>query len=560
MQHSGKRVGPLQKTTHELWYAWVGLFLLASLFRLTGPAWDGGIAAHPDERFLLGVGHQVRLVENICAAVPDYAYGHLPFALLRLLVLIAPDADPLYAARLLSGLIGVLIVALAGRCAKEILGSRDNEVLSLLAGAVACTAPFLIQQSHFFTVDPLGTVLASGALLAGCRRRWRTAGVLTGLAVATKLSLILTAVVLVAWAYWCEHAAARDVQASRRRRHGVPVAPLRVSLFAILGFALVSPWSFITPVACWRGPVIQGLMAGGRLDFPYTRQYAGTLPWIYPLEQMALWGLGPAATAMGLVGILMTLRPYSSQHGAGRAALSLPWVWTVLAFLVLGGLKVKFPRYLLPIYPWWAGWAAAAFGRLSRRVGVLAWSVLLAVTLGGTAFLGVAQAALYSRPHPWVEASDWIYRRVQPGARLAVEAWDHPLPVPRPGGDPTDYGQLTLPVYDPEGPEKMATLQAIVADVDAVILASRRGYAANPSPSTLTWYRGLLRAQQIHVFARCPTLGPLAITDDPFADAGLPVGVTLAKRCGTRYVLRLPALDESFRVYDAPMTLVMDRR
>jgi hypothetical protein len=36
--------------------------------------------------------------------------------------------------------------------------------------------------------------------------------------------------------------------------------------------------------------------------------------------------------------------------------------------------------------------------------------------------------------------------------------------------------------------------------------------------------------------------------------------LTLAARCGAPYVLRLPRLDESFRVYDAPAVLVLVRR
>ena len=52
-------------------------------------------------------------------------------------------------------------------------------------------------------------------------------------------------------------------------------------------------------VSCWRGPLVQASMATGRFDFPYTRQYIGTWPFVYPLVQMALWGLGPLAAFAG---------------------------------------------------------------------------------------------------------------------------------------------------------------------------------------------------------------------------------------------------------------------
>ncbi|MFP4395422.1 MAG: hypothetical protein ACLFTI_09180 [Anaerolineales bacterium] len=52
-------------------------------------------------------------------------------------------------------------------------------------------------------------------------------------------------------------------------------------------------------------------------------------------------------------------------------------------------------------------------------------------------------------------------------------------------------------------------------------------------------------AREVIAFGRCPRLGPLALSDDPLADSGLPVTISLAERCGTPYALRLPALDEN---------------
>ncbi|MCD6286791.1 MAG: hypothetical protein J7M39_12840, partial [Anaerolineae bacterium] len=425
----------------------------------------------------------------------------------------------------------------------------------------------------FYTVDPMGAAFAGGALLAAARRRWPMAGLLTGLAVACKLSLVVTAVVLLGAALVhtrgrapAEGASAAGVRRWRRFLHvaGAFAWP------AVVAFLAVSPWPLLTPVACWRGPLAQSMLASGRYVLPYTQQYTGSLPLVYPLVQMGLWGLGPVVTVLGTAGLVV--RGVASSR-SGRAWVSPVWLWTVIFFAATAALRVKFPRYLLPLYPWWAAWAAYLLWgrglRLSR--GWVASVAGLAVAT--TAILGLAQVGLYATPHPWDTASRWLTTSVPPGSTLIVEAWDHPLPVPATAKEvgasleaPTAnevgaYAQISLPVYDDESPVKLAQL-AGAAEADVLILASRRGYGAlsrEPAryPETLAWYRAQLEHREIHVFTRCPVIGPVAITDDPLADAGLPVPFSLAERCGTRYALRLPRLDESFRVYDAPLTLIL---
>lgn len=543
--------------------AWGLLLLLAAALRLPAADWDAGIAAHPDERFLLGVAQQVPLYGNVCSASPGFPYGHLPVTLARLLVLTAPNADPLYAARLLSALIGVALVALTGSCGRALAGRRAG----LLAGCVAAFAPFLIQQARFYTVDPLAAALAAGAVLAATRRRGWAAGGLMGLAVASKASVVIGVLPLLAPVLF------RSLHGrgwSRQRMAHAFGAAVPFTAFMVLTFAAVSPWSLLTPVACWQGPLTQSLMASGRFEFPYTQQYAGTLPYVYPLVQMGLWGLGPVATLLGLAGLLAAGGKVLRRRTWSQAR-AVPVLWTLIFFLTVGALHVKFPRYLLPLYPWWIAWAVygtwagwglvARLGKWSPAVRGLRW-VAGGLLVVGTVPLGLAQAGLYATPHPWTSASEMLTRRLPDGAAITVEAWDHPLPVPLPDEEIPALHPITLPIFDEEGDEKARALRAGASEAEAMVIASRRGYGAlSRQPeryaATLAWYQTLLDSHDAAVFTRCPRIGPLAITDDPLRDAGMPVPVDLAARCGTRYALRLPKLDESFRVYDAPLTLIL---
>ena len=531
-------------------WLWVLLLLVATGLRLPAPDWDGGIAAHPDERYLLGAAAETPFLGNVCAAMPDFPYGHLPVGVAQLLVLAAPDADPLYAARLLSGLVGVAVVIVAGACGRQIAGRTGG----LLAAAMAAFSPFLIQQARFYTVDPLGTLLVSGAVLAACRKHWRAAGICLGLAVACKVSLVLATLPTAA--------AAMGLHRETSRAARLRVAHILVA--AALGFFFAAPWSVLSPIACWRGPAIQSLMASGRYLFPYTRQYAGTWPYAYPLMQMGLWGLGPLVTALGTLGLgLGAARTRTLSSLLRRPA----WCWPCLYFLTVAALSVKFPRYMLPLYPWWAAWAAYAAVRVGRRAPRCLAHGLAALCLVSTAILGLAQAGLYGVAHPWIMASEWIGSHLPAGATVGVEVWDHPLPVPLETVSPAVYRQVALPTLDEESADKVSELAALSAEVPTIVLASRRGYGAMAQQpvenrATLAWYRALFEVRDKRLFVRCPRLGPLAITDDPLSDAGLPVpdGLTLAERCGTPYALRLPRLDESFRVYDAPTVVVLTTR
>ena len=557
------------------WVLWVGLLLVSTALRFAGPDWDAGIAAHPDERYLLGVAAAQPLYTNVCATAPDFPYGHLPVTLGRILALTAPDADPLYAGRLLSGLAGVLLVAVSGACGIALAGWRGG----LVAVAVAAFAPSLIQAGHTYTVDPFAALFVSGAVLAARCRRWRASGALMGLAVACKASAavavlpILAAALLVGGEGRPSGGGIRSrLWGAARSRSGRRRA-VQVGAGALLVFAVVSPWSLLTPVACWRGPIIQSLLVSGRFEVPYTLQYAGTWPFIYPLIQMGLWGLGPTATLFGLGGLISGL--WAAWRGARRSswADAMTAGWTLLLFLSIGALHVKFPRYMYLLYPWWIAWAAYfCLGRAQHRTpssrllasGCRGRAVALLLLVGVTLLFGLAQASIYTQPHPWQAASEWLFAHLPPGALITVEAWDHPLPVPLGAEEASQYTQLTLPIFEEDDADKAHLLEMALRDETTVIVASRRGYGAlarHPEryAGTMAWYHELFSSREAIVFSRCPRLGPVALTDDPLRDAGLPQAQSLAQRCGTLYALRLPRLDESHRVYDAPFVLLLRR-
>jgi hypothetical protein len=69
----------------------------------------------------------------------------------------------------------------------------------------------------------------------------------------------------------------------------------------------------------------------------------------------------------------------------------------------------------------------------------------------------------------------------------------------------------------------------------------------------------MFRARKRLVFSRCPKVGPVAFSDNPFRALRTHKAPDLRDICDARFIIELPRLDESLRVYDAPITVLLVR-
>jgi 4-amino-4-deoxy-L-arabinose transferase-like glycosyltransferase len=525
---------------------------LAEALRLSGVAWDGGIGAHPDERHLVGLAEGLGWPDrlNPFALDPAFPYGHLPLYLLALV----GGRDQLMPARLLVALLNTGTVALAAALGQRMGGRRAG----LLAAAFLAVMPLHVQQAHFGTADVPLAFFVTGTLLFATRLaergRWRDAvlaGLWAGLALGCKAGAALLALPLVA--------ACGVGPATVRGRVGRGLA---VAGMALAAFALTNPFALLEFSRFAANVAAQAALARGTALAPYTLQYHGTLPYLYPVAQQLTWGMG---LVLGLVcfggaGIAIwqaVRRPLAPAEWVGLA-------WTLPFFIFIGGLFVKFPRYLLPLTPLLAVYGAQAVVKARQghtTKGTILRGVLVALALLPASLLSLALVASYDEPHPWAAASDWIAVHLPPGAVVAVEAWDHPLPL-----DPAGRDVQILPVFDEESPEKWEAMEHALAEADAVVVASRRGYGAlarwpGRFPLTTAYYQALFAGEGgfriAACFGRWPRVGPLALADDPFGAVGLPPPEPVCRPAEP--VLWLPRLDESFVVYDHPSVVILRR-
>lgn len=576
----------------------IALLLVAAALRLSGVAWDGSIGAHPDERYLVGVAEGLArpLRPNPFTVDSAYPYGHLPLYLLLLL----GGTDRLMAARLLTGLLDVGTVALTAALARTLIAAAGRPRLrsggALVAALFLAVMPLHVQQAHFATADVPLTFFSIGALLfaarsvarsparseAECRQRdsaplrrypetcgvrsarlilrhivsdlqerasrvgysLRTgiAGIWAGLALGCKAGAALLLIPV---------ALAGALGAENRREQVQRVAGMLGA--ALATFAVTNPFAVLEFPRFLTNVTVQTALARGAALAPYTLQYRGTMPYLYPIAQQLVWGMGPLLGLLSFGGLTWTVAR------AARGRLS-PAEWVVLAwalpfFALTGGLYVKFPRYLLPLIPVLAVYAAQWLIAIGRGPATRA---LFALAVLPAAWLSLALVASYGQMHPWVAASEWIRAHLPPGSVIAVEEWDHPLPL-----DAEGYTLRVLPVFEPEGEEKERVMASVLAEADAVVVASRRGYGAlarwpDRFPATLACYRALFAGERGFIAAGCwgrwPSLAGVSLADDPFGAASLPLPHPDCRPAGAW--LRLPRLDESFVVYDHPEVVV----
>lgn len=251
-----------------------------------------------------------------------------------------------------------------------------------------------------------------------------------------------------------------------------------------------------------RGVGEQIRMVLGEADLPYVRVYAHTLPVLYPLRELALWGWGPmlllaAVAAAAAASRRLTIRWrrwLAGRWNEGSVLLLLLLAWLLPMSVRLSTLQVKYLRYWEPLVVPAALVAAWWLCRLRPRLRRRAFTVVAA----GTVLWGVAYVWAFVDPHPHRTASEWLAPLLEDGQVVAFETWDETIAL-----DVVDGAveRISLPSYDLPDDEAKALRWAGELDrADWVVLTSNRvlrTVLANPQrfPLTARLYRVLLNGE-----------------------------------------------------------------
>jgi hypothetical protein len=247
-----------------------------------------------------------------------------------------------------------------------------------------------------------------------------------------------------------------------------------------------------------------------------------------------------------------------------------PLLWVLPYLILTGSFYVKFLRYMQPIVPFLLLFGAAMIWQWRATAGRRA---AVALILAGGAVYALAFVSIYGQEHSWNAASRWIHANVQPGALILSEQLDDYLPVTMEvDGDirlRTAFQNAELSwLTQPDAADDQAKLDenlSLLAEADYLTVISNRAYGVVPRlpqrfPISSQYHQllfdGALGYELVLVGGRAPSLLGFALRADTFGWSGLrpPAGVSeyLARQPG----LTLGRADESFIVYDQPLTMI----
>lgn len=319
----------------------------------------------------------------------------------------------------------------------------------------------------------------------GSRKAFILAGLSFGLAMATKGSvftlaaLVAVAIVLAAWQR--RHEFTRWLDAAI---WGFERAAL-AGIVSLVAFAIFEPYALIQPDVYIDQLMNQSRIIRGTFDVPFTRQYIGTTPILYQIEQLVRWGYGPVAGVLVFVGAaVLGRRLISKPDPAGLLLIA----WFVGYGVVIALPETKFLRYLAPLIPVFALLAGIAIEAIADWFARRDWKRLAvatpAVLLIGAALWTAAFMNVYAAPHPRIAASEWIYANVPPGSVIQSEYWDDALPLNLSStlnASSFSYTWAGFDFYhDPPAPEAADAIFEQIGKVDYIVLSSNRVISAMP--------------------------------------------------------------------------------
>ena len=296
--------------------------------------------------------------------------------------------------RVLSGIFDLGTVLVVFFIARRLIGRNAG----LLAAFLYSVAPFAIQNSHFFIVDPFVTFFAALTVFFAIRsaqdggwHNFALSGGSAGLAAACKITAVSLAPVAMlgvavhawpgmkpyvagVWRWdWTPYRARMDGRALDRAVVTLVGGSLIVLAAGFIAFRIAMPYAFNAPNVSdlfslntgrpWGIPVVypdimnqhwiddqvhQENLLSGDAAFPPNVQWIGRSKWVWPAQQMYSWGMGPAFAITAAIGVVFAM-VYAWRRREGAWLVPLSWVLGYFAFM---GMQYSlYMRYFLPLYP-----------------------------------------------------------------------------------------------------------------------------------------------------------------------------------------------------------------
>ncbi|MBI3743503.1 MAG: hypothetical protein HY261_04370, partial [Chloroflexi bacterium] len=388
-----------------------------------------------------------------------------------------------------------------------------------------------------------------------------------GLAMATKVSSGPFAIAFAAAAaIYLFQRSTRDPEFRSRALHVVKALAI-AGLVAAAVFLIAEPYALIDHHRFFGDVNEQSEMVRRIRDYPYTRQYVDTTPYLYQMRQLTVWGMGLPAGVLMWAGLAFCVVIAIARRNRSHILLLS---WALPYFIITGGFQVKFLRYLLPLTPFLAIMAgslvtsAVSWLRAHRNAVLrpqLAYAATAIVILASLLY-AIAYVRIYAKPHTATTAAEWVHEHIPTGATIAQTHWEEGL------RNLAGYHLTELPLYDDDNSTKRDVLINRLVDAKLVIFYSNRLYGVAPRlpdryPMSVAVIDKLfeddLGYTLVHWESSYPNVLGVSLADDTFSRAGVPKPKEIDGYKQTRVSLNLGFADESFTVYDHPLVLIFQK-
>lgn len=474
--------------------------------RILGLDWDQSQHLHPDERFITMVASSVKMPSNLANYFSQeestlnpynnnfsfYVYGTFPILITRFFgeLFSKTSYDEIFlVGRRLSVFFDLLTLVLIYIITYLIF---KKESVSLWSMFFYATAVCPIQQAHFFTVDSFTVFFSTLTILLLLlfleKNKWFfifLTGGFFGLTLANKTSIGVTLPLFILTIVFSQKISKKELNLVKFFSQKILLILVFVS-GVVISFRIFQPYAFNSLFHLyphWLDNISEAhKMITGEIDYPPNIQWSYTKPLIHPFVNIFLWGLGPIATTLSLLGIIYSLSKREMLH-LGKMLILL--VFSGIIFIYQGVQLAKYIRYFYPIYPALAILAGLAASRIMTLLAdktKIPKLLVLAITIGAVFFWPVSFLSIYSRPHSRVTASEWIYENIPSGSKLTSEEWDDGLPLIIPGYQRI-YTNIPLGLYNTETESKWKKIIGQINEADYIIMSSNRLFGSIPKLS-----------------------------------------------------------------------------
>jgi len=386
---------------------------------------------------------------------------------------------------------------------------------SLIPPFLTTFIPGLIQAAHFGTTESLLTFFfvaiiyfSLNFLKTNHNRSLIVVGALSGLAIGTKISgaifLIapLSAIII------------HSIVSKKKNKliiYQISIIVVAAAIFTVLS----SPYLVINYPESSSILKYEIDIAQGKIPIFYTRQFGHTVPYVFQIKKIFPYALGWPLFILGVIGFLLTIVSliknfFKKDKMKNKLDIGY-WILDIgflSYFLYNGQLFVKWTRFMIPILPFFALFAAYGLKKIHHRLikkvsspttlYILYSMLLLLSILPGVFFF----TSVYTQSDIRLTASKWIYQNIPENSIILSEAGNViNFPVSNIQAQEKYLKVINFDFYNLEkDPRLQKQLINTLGQADYIIIPSRRIFAnhirlKNQFPVSTRYYQLLFSGQ-----------------------------------------------------------------